>query len=69
MGILYFVRVDDIYMLIGEFQSNKKLRKKIAGGLVKSWIITTFAGRLYPKTERIGARSLLLGRASLCVRM
>lgn len=49
MGILYFVRVDDIYMLIGEFQSNKKLRKKIAGGLVKSWIITTFAGRLYPK--------------------
>lgn len=43
--------------------------KKIAGGLVKSWIITTFAGRLYPKTERIGAFSMLLGRASLSVMM
>lgn len=43
--------------------------KKIAGGLVKSWIITTFAGRLYPKTERIGACGMLLGRASLCVMM
>lgn len=43
--------------------------KKITGGLVKSWIITTFAGRLYPKTERIGACSMLLGRASLSVMM